>query len=321
MATIRNLELRVIEFRDDLAKEIRNKDNNPDPTRCTEIIDALVREVTTTPTSPTKTARSKKKSDPKDGTPGSKKTASASATVKSLSPSLSPSSEEMMKKSLTQSIRCFRRYKRTALNPENAVRWESAIVSADSLRCMTAVAGGGGATTVEEEREARGGKSSKSDSLTKRVGSAVGTDQTLVLPTSATSYRERLVTHKKEIYKDPPVLPPPSITVYPYTCPLPTLNKKTGQLTFLARNNADDEDEDEDEDDDGTNDALKEALKLFRPNRSPEEILRAGAFGGTYYRPITSSVTNVRYNANQVLQDSLRPEWIQGLDKSTNYIP
>lgn len=28
----------------------------------------------------------------------------------------------------------------------------------------------------------------------------------------------------------------------------------------------------------------------FTPNRSPEEVLRAGAFGGSYYRPIASSV-------------------------------
>lgn len=26
----------------------------------------------------------------------------------------------------------------------------------------------------------------------------------------------------------------------------------------------------------------------FRPNLSPEEILRAGSFGGTYFRPIKS---------------------------------
>ena len=29
----------------------------------------------------------------------------------------------------------------------------------------------------------------------------------------------------------------------------------------------------------------------FRPNLSPEEIFRAGSFGGTYWRPISSSVT------------------------------
>ena len=29
----------------------------------------------------------------------------------------------------------------------------------------------------------------------------------------------------------------------------------------------------------------------FRPNMSPKEVLQAGSFGGTYFRPIKSSVT------------------------------
>jgi hypothetical protein len=29
----------------------------------------------------------------------------------------------------------------------------------------------------------------------------------------------------------------------------------------------------------------------FRPNMTPKEILQAGSFGGTYFRPIQSSVT------------------------------
>ena len=29
----------------------------------------------------------------------------------------------------------------------------------------------------------------------------------------------------------------------------------------------------------------------FRPNRTPKEVLQAGSFGGTYFRPIKSSVT------------------------------
>ncbi len=32
----------------------------------------------------------------------------------------------------------------------------------------------------------------------------------------------------------------------------------------------------------------------FRPNLSPEEVLRAGSFGGTYFRPIRSSVMGGR---------------------------
>ena len=33
----------------------------------------------------------------------------------------------------------------------------------------------------------------------------------------------------------------------------------------------------------------------FRPNMSPKEIFRAGSFGGTYWRPIHSTVTNKNY--------------------------
>ena len=29
----------------------------------------------------------------------------------------------------------------------------------------------------------------------------------------------------------------------------------------------------------------------FRPNMTPKEVLQAGSFGGTYFRPIKSSIT------------------------------
>ena len=39
----------------------------------------------------------------------------------------------------------------------------------------------------------------------------------------------------------------------------------------------------------------------FRPNLCPEEMFRAGSFGGTYWRPISSSVTGKKYkNQNEV---------------------
>lgn len=34
----------------------------------------------------------------------------------------------------------------------------------------------------------------------------------------------------------------------------------------------------------------------FRPNLTPKEVLHAGSFGGTYFRPIYSSVTGKSYN-------------------------
>ena len=59
----------------------------------------------------------------------------------------------------------------------------------------------------------------------------------------------------------------------------------------------------------------------FRPNLTPEDILRAGSFGGGYFRDIYSGVTGVHYkNAHEELPES----WIEGLDsekylRSTTY--
>tara|TARA_Y100001935_G_scaffold5562_1_gene4262 strand:- start:2678 stop:3229 length:552 start_codon:yes stop_codon:yes gene_type:complete len=48
----------------------------------------------------------------------------------------------------------------------------------------------------------------------------------------------------------------------------------------------------------------------FRPNLTPKEMFSAGSFGGTYWRPISSSVTGKRYS-NQHLK---YPEsWWSGL--------
>ena len=31
--------------------------------------------------------------------------------------------------------------------------------------------------------------------------------------------------------------------------------------------------------------------KEFKPNKTPKQVLREGSFGGTYFRPIYSSIT------------------------------
>ncbi|KAI4215545.1 MAG: hypothetical protein LQ351_002014 [Letrouitia transgressa] len=51
----------------------------------------------------------------------------------------------------------------------------------------------------------------------------------------------------------------------------------------------------------------------FRPNKSPEEILREGAFGGSYFRPLYSAHlrTTVRDDWRE-----LPPQWLAGLDVS-----
>jgi len=49
----------------------------------------------------------------------------------------------------------------------------------------------------------------------------------------------------------------------------------------------------------------------FRPNRSPKEVLQAGSFGGTYYRPIKSGVTGEKYSG---IWKELPKDWLEGLN-------
>merc|ERR1719382_1192116 len=51
--------------------------------------------------------------------------------------------------------------------------------------------------------------------------------------------------------------------------------------------------------------------KEFRPNMTPKEVLQAGSFGGTYFRPIKSSVTGLKYNK---MWNELPQNWLEGLD-------
>lgn len=118
-------------------------------------------------------------------------------------------------------------------------------------------------------------------------------------PKTVSEYRARLVKHSKDLYKDPPVLPPMNLKVDPNSYGEPQRDNATGLLTFVAG---------------AANSSIKELMKDFHPNRTPEEILRAGSFGGTYYRTIVSGVTNVRYTTKSVLADSVDPSWIEGLD-------
>ena len=49
----------------------------------------------------------------------------------------------------------------------------------------------------------------------------------------------------------------------------------------------------------------------FRPNRSPEEVIRSGAFGGGYFRPIHSAVTKQDYRDQHL---EFPPAWFAGLN-------
>jgi len=73
------------------------------------------------------------------------------------------------------------------------------------------------------------------------------------------------------------------------TAPLPT-RKDNGQLVFADH-------------------------PEFSPNMTPKEVLQAGSFGGTYFRPIYSSVTKLKYG-KEVWQE-LPSDWLEGLDIRT----
>eukprot|EP00096_Caligus_rogercresseyi_P012363 TRINITY_DN5144_c0_g1_i2.p1 TRINITY_DN5144_c0_g1~~TRINITY_DN5144_c0_g1_i2.p1 ORF type:complete len:286 (+),score=72.15 TRINITY_DN5144_c0_g1_i2:61-918(+) len=53
----------------------------------------------------------------------------------------------------------------------------------------------------------------------------------------------------------------------------------------------------------------------FKPNLSPKEVLQAGSFGGTYFRPIYSSITKMKYGSEA--WEELPKDWIEGLNVKT----
>jgi len=53
--------------------------------------------------------------------------------------------------------------------------------------------------------------------------------------------------------------------------------------------------------------------KQFKPNKTPKQVFKMGAFGGTYFRPIYSSVTNKNYTPEEAMK-GLPKSWFQGLD-------
>mmetsp|Transcript_5852 Transcript_5852/g.11740 ORF Transcript_5852/g.11740 Transcript_5852/m.11740 type:complete len:347 (+) Transcript_5852:58-1098(+) len=123
----------------------------------------------------------------------------------------------------------------------------------------------------------------------KRLSSGPGTSPEL--PRSSKEYHRRLVDQNKELYKDPAIMPTfVPVKISRVTADAPTRDEETGNFIF-------------------------EDYPEFMPNRSPEQVLRGGSFGGTYFRNIISAVTNVKYKGSEVVADSCKPEWVQGLDK------
>jgi len=203
--------------------------------------------------------------------------------------------QTLIGKTLTKVIKSFKRHRRTS-SPSSTLHseWDGCIAQSESL--LSALK----QIVPKEHSENKAKKAQEEKKELIQSG----------LPKSASAYKTRLETQKKELYKNPPALPPASVIIEEVYVSEPKRDKKTGELTFIC----------------GLDDAIKTILKDFKPNRTPEEILRAGSFGGTYYRPIVSAVTNVKYKAADVLQSSVKPEWIQGLDKgtyltNTTYVP
>ena len=57
---------------------------------------------------------------------------------------------------------------------------------------------------------------------------------------------------------------------------------------------------------------------LFRPNLTPREIFELGSFGGTYWRPIKSSVTGIKYKNKY---KKYPKNWWKGIDNSALVTP
>mgnify|MGYP001294879530 CR=1 FL=1 len=51
----------------------------------------------------------------------------------------------------------------------------------------------------------------------------------------------------------------------------------------------------------------------FKPNLSPHQVLKMGSFGGTYFRPIYSSVTKKHYKSEDVINEYPK-SWFKGID-------
>lgn len=57
----------------------------------------------------------------------------------------------------------------------------------------------------------------------------------------------------------------------------------------------------------------------FTPNLTPKQVFKMGAFGGTYFRPIYSSVTGKKYTSYAAIKEYPK-SWFQGIDIDTMVI-
>lgn len=57
----------------------------------------------------------------------------------------------------------------------------------------------------------------------------------------------------------------------------------------------------------------------FKPNLTPKDVFKMGSFGGTYFRPIKSSVTGKSYKSENVIKEYPK-SWFTGINKKTHVI-
>lgn len=172
---------------------------------------------------------------------------------------------------------------------QKAAPREFSSTEADSLRSTS-----GQATPAEPSSPAAASGSVEAANLTTKSSPGHRDDCGL----TAVVYRERLVKQRKYedtkpgstsrdgCLKDPPGMPP-SAEIYVKREPEPKRDKD-GTLCFPDH-------------------------PEFRPNLTPEQVLRAGAFGGTYFRNITSAVTGVSYTGCDVIKE-FPTSWFHGLN-------
>jgi len=125
----------------------------------------------------------------------------------------------------------------------------------------------------------------------KEPGDAVNAGDETEVTSTATgtvkAYRELLIKQKKELYKDPPVMPPSDVGIIGDGATEAVMSRNSkGELTC--------------------NDWPE-----FKPNLTPFEVMQLGSFGGTYFRPLESAVTGQKYNS-EVWQE-FPADWFKGL--------
>lgn len=291
----------------DLMKEIdrdttaASERNTPCPLRSLDILQSIA-DITQTSLVPlyttTNDAPSSKSADDERKKPASKAPQESLISIELLD-------ETKAGKSLTKALKYIRRIKRkiSCDDSVSSQQWQDVMEYTNELLSLWKK------KVQEQEKKEKTSiakdqnKSDESTGIHKSSQkNTYGNDPNL--PSSSAEYRVRLATQKKEMYKDPPAMPPPQVIVESEICGPPKRNKN-GELVF-SPSAASMKDR-----------LLVKLIDEFRPNRTPEEVLRSGSFGGTYYRPIVSAVTNQKYKSSEVLNSSIDSKWIDGLDKGT----